>query len=172
MAADSPTGSRCVDVIQPSSQHSSGSAPAVGGGADVPGHGGGASQPALPLRVADDHPLGGAVDVAGTEGAGGVDGLTLGGDTADPAASSPSLNLSQPDAASDVIGPGTASHIADHHDVEDAVQAAALTAADEAVGLQSTPAAVTHLVPVSNAEDLVGVDTDREHVPTSTNNTL
>jgi len=152
--ADSSTGSRCVDVIQPASQHISGSAPTVGGGAGIPGHGG-TSQPALPLRVADDIPLG-RVDE----------------NTPPPsvqAASLPRERFSQPPAVSNVVGAVAANHIPEHYDGEDTDRVAALTAVAEAVVRQITAAAAPLiLASTDNVQEPAGVDTAREHVSATT----
>jgi len=156
MTADGSTTSP-VNTIQPSSHHSSGSAPVVGGGtADVQGHG---------ITSHDDDPLD-RVDentvVSRTEESGSLNVLPQ-PDTTDPDAWSPCNSFSQPPAAFNVIG-AASGHIPNHEDDEAAEQVVALTAAAEAVVRHSTAAAVAPLILTStdDVEELTGVDNTGE----------
>ena len=167
--ADSSTGSQCVVDTQPTSQHISGSTPAVGGGAGIPGHVG-TSQPVLPLRVSNDRPLVGVDEnaVAASTAAAGSHGALP---PPDSASSSPHESFSQlQDPASNVVVAAADNLIPDHHDDKDPDQVTSTpSAAADDVAHQSTAAAVPPtLASTDNVEEQSSVDTGKDHVSTAT----
>jgi len=165
MSAASSTASRRVDTIQNSSWSASA---AVGGGADIPGHGV-MSPSALPLCVPDDYPVGRVQDenvvVLRTEQSGSLDALPP-PDTADPSASSPYESLSQTPSESNGVG-AVADHTPDHENDQNVDQVAALTAAAAHAVVRQSTAAVPHLI-LASTEELARVDGGGKHNSTTT----